>query len=110
MQTYYGNAIFTNHAIQRLQERGITQSDAWYAFQHPDGQMNGNTPGSIKYYKNFGEQRIEVVAKLNEKKEWIILSCWSKIIGNGQSVFPQKKENPIWNFLKYFFSALTGRQ
>lgn len=109
MQTYYGNAIFTNHAIQRLQERGITQSDAWYAFQHPDGQMNGNTPGSIKFFKNYDGQRIEVVAKLNEKKEWVILSCWSRVMGTGRAVFPEKKENPIWGFIKYFFSTLIGR-
>jgi hypothetical protein len=109
MQTYYGNAIFTNHAIQRLQERGITQSDAWYAFQHPDGQMNGNTPGSIKFFKNYDGQRIEVVAKLNEKKEWVILSCWSRIMGTGKPFFPQKKENPVWNYIKYFFSTLIGK-
>jgi len=80
--------IFTNHALQRLWERGITQSDAWYSFQHPDGSTAGSTSGSIKYYKDYGNQRIEVVATQNEKKEWIILSVWSKIIGNNQSVFP----------------------
>lgn len=109
MQTYYDNAIFTNHAIQRLQERGITQSDAWYAFQHPDGQVRGNTIGSTKFFKNYGNQRIEVVAKLNEKKEWVILSCWSRVMGTGKSIFPRKKENPIWSYIKYFFSTLIGK-
>jgi hypothetical protein len=91
MKTRYLNAIFTNHAINRLYNRGITQSDVWYTFQHPDGSLPGKTPGSKKFYKNYGAQRIEVVAKQNEKGEWVILSCWSKLIGNGKSLFPQQK-------------------
>lgn len=109
MQNYYGNAIFTNHAIQRLRERGVTQSDAWYTFQHPDGQIKGNTPGSTKFYKNYDGQRIEVVAKLNEKKEWVILSCWSRVRGTGKPYFIQKKENPIWSYFKYFLRTLMGK-
>ena len=92
MDPRYGGIIWTNHAIQRLRERRITQSDAWYSFQHPNRQLPGKTPGSIRYYKDYGEQRIEVIAKKNEKKEWVILSCWSKILGTGQSIFP-KQEN-----------------
>lgn len=108
MKTYYGGAIFTNHAIERLYERRITQSDAWYAFQHPDGQLPGNTPDSIKYYKDYGAQRIEVVAKLNEKREWIILSCWSKLVGNNQSLFPQR-ENLFWNLTKRIGQKLWNK-
>lgn len=99
MKTYYGGAIFTNHAIQRLYERGIAQSDAWYTFQHPDGQLPGTSPGSIKYYKDYGGQRIEVIAKQNEKREWIILSCWSKLVGSGRPIFPQR-ENLFWSLTK----------
>lgn len=76
--------IFTNHAINRLYNRGLTQSDAWYTFKHPDGSLPGQTLGSQKFFKNFGDQRIEVVAKKNEKGEWVALSCWSKYIGNGK--------------------------
>lgn len=99
MNQRYGGVIWTNHAIQRLYESRITQSDAWYSFQHPDGQTYGSAPGSIKYYKDYGPQRIEVVATRNEKKEWVILSCWSKIIGTGQSIFP-KSENLLWFLVK----------
>lgn len=94
-------AIFTNHALQRMLERGITQSDAWYSFQHPDGQTLGSTPGSMKYFKDYGQQRIEVVATQNEKREWIILSVWSKMMGNNQSVFPHA-ESFGTTLLKFF--------
>ena len=98
MNNRYGGVIWTNHALARLRERQITQSDAWYSFQHPDGQLPGTAPGSIKYYKDYGSQRIEVVASQNEKKEWIILSCWSKFVGTGKPLF--KQENLYWNLLK----------
>lgn len=98
MKTRYMNAIFTNHAINRLYNRGITQSDAWYTFQHPDGSLPGKTLGSRKFYKNYGKQRIEVIAKKNEKGEWVILSCWSKLIGDGKPIF--RKETFLEKIIK----------
>lgn len=91
MKTRYLNVIFTNHAINKLYNRGIAQSDAWYTFQHPDSSFPGKTLGSRKFYKNYENQRIEVVAKKNEKGEWIILSCWSKYIGDGKPIFVRKE-------------------
>ena len=78
MKTNYLGLIFTNHAINRLYNRGISQERAYEVFSCPDGKMTGKIPGSVKFYKNFGEQRIEVVAKKNEKGEWVVFSCWSK--------------------------------
>ena len=98
MKARYMNAIFTKHAINRLYNQVITQSDAWYAFQHPDGSLPGKTPGSRKFYKNYRKQRIEVVAKQNEKGEWVILSCWSKLIGNGKPIF--RKESFLETIIK----------
>lgn len=103
MKTNFMSVIFTNHAIQRLCERKITQSDAWYTFRHSDKQSQGLTPGSYLYSKTYGPQTIEVVAKQNEKKEWVVLSVWSKLIGNNQPIFTQKKENWLWKFLKRKF-------
>ena len=104
MKTRYLNAIFTNHAINRLYNRKITQGDAWYTFQHPDSSLPGKTPGSKKFFKSYGQQRIEVVAKQNEKGEWIILSCWSKLIGDGKSIFSQKE-----SFLKKIIKKIINR-
>ncbi|MBN1262928.1 MAG: DUF4258 domain-containing protein [Candidatus Pacebacteria bacterium] len=89
MQTYYQGVIWTNHALQRLRERKISQSDAWYTFRRPDNSRKGKSAGSRCFYKTYGNQRIEVVAKKNEKAEWVILSCWSKIIGTGKPIFTQ---------------------
>src|SRR5690554_5519069 len=76
MNNSYKGVVWTNHALQRLKERGISQSDAWYVFSRPDQSRYAQTKGAWIYYKNLDDQKIEVVAKKDEGK-WIILSVWS---------------------------------
>lgn len=79
MDNHFGGVIWTNHALDRLRERNISQSDAWATWKRPDQSREGsNQKGSWVYYKTFGDERIEVVAKKNDKGEWLILSVWSK--------------------------------
>lgn len=73
---YYGGAIWTNHALERLGQRGLTQDLAKQAFQHPDFSIPGKKSGTVEYQKKFGISIITVIAKQNEKNEWVILSCW----------------------------------
>lgn len=110
MKNRYLDVIFTNHAINRLYNRGLTQSDAWYTFKHPDGILEGQTLGSKKFYKNFGEQKIEVVAKKNEKGEWLILSCWSKYIGNGKPLLEKEPllQKIIGGLVRKIFKSQTS--
>ena len=77
MNKNFGGVVWTNHALDRLRERGIKQSDAWATWRGADHSRSGQN-GSMVYYKTYGTTRIEVVAKKNEKGEWIILSVWSK--------------------------------
>ncbi len=84
MDNHYGGVIWTNHALDRLRERGIKQGDAWATWRNPQESKKGTTPGSWVYHRTYGNMQIEVVAKQNavpagrqEKKEWIILSVWS---------------------------------
>jgi len=98
MKNRYMNTIFTKHVINRLYNRGISQSDAYYTFKHPDGTLPGSTPDSKKFYKNHGSQRIEIVAKQNEKGEWIILTAWARKQGTGQPIFRQSQNEG--NFLE----------
>jgi len=100
MENQFKDTIFTNHALQRLSQRRITQSDAWYTLRRPDKSLKGKSPGSWKFYKDYGPQRIEVVAKKNEKGIWLVLSCWSKQIGTGQSLFSHEQNSPKGNLLE----------
>jgi len=92
--------IFTNHAIKRLYERKIAQSDAWYTIKHADSQTKGKTPGSWKFSKSYGPQTIQIIAKQNEQKQWLVLSCWSRIIGNNQPIFSPPPKNLIQKLIK----------
>lgn len=80
MDKNYGGVIWTNHALARLDERGISQGDAWVTWKRPDQSRYAKSKGAWVFYKTWGNKLIEVVAKENEKKEWVVLSVWSKPI------------------------------
>ena len=80
MGNKFDGVIWTNHALQRLRERGIKQGDAWATWKNPDKSRYAKAKGAWIYYRTYGNQRIEVVAKQNERKEWVILSVWSKTV------------------------------
>ncbi len=75
-QQYFGGAIWTNHALERLRQRRLPQDTAWKAFQYPEKSIPGKQDGTVEYQRWFGKSLVTVIAKQNERKEWIILSCW----------------------------------
>lgn len=77
-QQHYGGIIWTDHALQRLKERGIAQKDAWLAFTKADHSRRAATKGGWVYYKTLNGWKLEVVAKQNEIKEWVVLTVWAK--------------------------------
>jgi len=101
MDNHYGGVIWTNHALQRLRERGIKQGDAWATWRNPEQSRKGTSPGSWVYFRNYGRDQIEVVAKQNEKREWLILSVWSRPVQ-----FGYKQPDSIW---KIIFKKLFGK-
>lgn len=72
----YGNIIWTNHAIDRMRDRGLTQERAWEAFRYPDDTIIGKNQDGSKFKKKFDKYLVTVIAKQNEKKEWIVISAW----------------------------------
>ncbi len=92
MNKYYKGVIWTNHALDRMKRRGIKQGDAWATFRRPDSSRYAKSKGAWVYYKAYGDQKIEVVAKKNPSTSsgpsaggWIILSVWSKKVNKGSS-------------------------
>lgn len=98
----YKELIFTNHAVSRLKERNISQSDAWAVWRNPDSSNYAKSKNAYVFYKTFGTTKIEVVAKQNENKEWIVLSVWSKPVKDTNKPTAQK------SFLKKLFFQLFG--
>lgn len=70
------NLIWTNHAIARMKSRGLSQEMAREAFAKPDKTFPGKTHGAFEYQKQFGSSRVTLIAKQNDKYEWIVLSAW----------------------------------
>jgi len=78
MDPNYGGVIWTNHILERLKERGIKQGDAWATWSSPQNSRFSESRGGWVYERTWGDQKVEVVAKKNEKGKWVILSAWSK--------------------------------
>ncbi len=74
----YGGVIWTNHAIERLHQRGVIQGDAWATWKRPGSSKYDKYKNVWVFQRTFNQEQIEVVAKKNEKGKWLILSVWSK--------------------------------
>lgn len=104
MDKKFGGVIWTNHALQRMSERGIKQSDAWAVWRNPDESGYSTKKGAWVYKKYLGQKKIEVVAKKNEKGEWLIISVWSKPLG----IKSTKKKSLITLFVDNIRSVFTS--
>jgi hypothetical protein len=94
----FGGVIWTKHALSRLRERGIKQGDAWATWRRPDkSRFSGKKNGWV-YKRNFGSKMIGVIAKKNEKGDWIILSAWEKPL-----LRSNRGKNRFWSFLRKLF-------
>jgi hypothetical protein len=93
---YYAGAIWTNHALERLDQRGLSQAMAGKTFQDPDKKFPGKQSGTTEFQKRFGKSWVTVIATKNEKNEWIILSCWIDPPLSGTDDHKKRQ-----NYLKY---------
>lgn len=104
MDNHYKGLIWTNHALDRLRQRGIKQGDAWATWNHAEQTRKGSAPGSWVYYRTWGDQKIEVVAKKNEKNEWLVLSVWSRPVFRKQNHETSQKTSLWKNLLGMLFN------
>jgi hypothetical protein len=100
MDKNFGGVIWTNHALDRLRERGVSQGDAWATWRRPGSSCYNKENGAYVYTRVWGRVEIEVVAKKNEKGEWIILSVWSR------RIFGKQKNQD--SFLRSFVRRVFG--
>jgi hypothetical protein len=87
----YRGVIWTDHALSRLGDRKIKQSDAWVTFIRPDSSEYSKKKGVWVYNKTFDHMEIRVAAKKNNQGKWLIISVWAT-----------KKDRPqIFDLMKY---------
>lgn len=88
MDQHFGGVIWTKHALERMRARGIKQGDAWAVWRNPDHSSYARLKGAWVYERTWVNQHLEVVAKQNDKKDWVILSVWSRQV-------PGTKTKPV---------------
>lgn len=71
----YQGLIFTNHALDRMRERGITHQDIWETYKSPDIQDEKKN-NAVMRSKKFGKKEVSVIFKHSAQNEVIIVSCW----------------------------------
>lgn len=70
------DVVFTNHAIERLKQRGISGDRVWQAVKNSDIKNPGKEKYTTEFIKRFDAHTITVVAKKNDIGEWVVLSAW----------------------------------
>lgn len=103
MNRKFRGVIWTDHVLERLRERDIKQSDAWYAFRKPDESKFAKSKGGWVYSKLVDGRRIEVVAK-KEDDEWVIISAWADPVD--PSARKLDSTQGVFDRIKKFISGL----
>ncbi len=101
----YKGLIFTNHILERMNQRGIDFKDVYWAWARPDETFKAETPGAFKYYRTNDKKLIAVVAKKNDQGKWVVMTCWQKEVF-GQS---KKKKTSGRNFWQNFLRIVLGK-
>lgn len=110
----HGGIIWTNHALSRLRERKLPQHIAFSAFQNPDQRRNGRKNGTHEFIKQHGKHTITLIASRNERKEWVVLSCWIDPPFPGTSdhrkreAWRKYKKSGFWGKLWYVIKRQLG--
>ncbi len=112
--SHYGGIIWTHHALERLGQRGLSKDMALQAFKAPDSKSNGKQSGTYEFRKKFGISTVTLIAKQNEKKEWVVFSCWIDPPNAGTRDWKEKqyynayKRAGVWGKLWIIFKRQLG--
>lgn len=97
-QRFYGNMIWTDHAVERLKKRHISQADALKVMANPTKTFPGKKPGTVKFIRTINDRRIHLVGKLNEQKQWVVLTAWVR----GE----EDRDDVVVRIVKWIFSMI----
>lgn len=71
----FGGVIWTDHALERIKERGIPKEYATEALKNPDSVSPSKEKG-VRIRKQIEDKKLTLVVKKNEKSESVVLSIW----------------------------------
>lgn len=104
MNRMYKELAFTNHALERLRQRGVTQSEVWATWKRPRKRYYAATKGGWVYERVWGKRQIEVVVTKNERDQPVVISVWANTLR-------YKPQQPLWlRLLKWVWKRITKRR
>ena len=75
MNKNYRDLIFTEHALDRLSLRSLSQDQIWQVVHHHRQHFENH--GNEKFILTLHGRRVHVVAKkLPEDQKWLVISVW----------------------------------
>lgn len=106
--------IWTDHARQRLQDRGLSQPTVEQAIRHAEQRRPGKKANTQEYSARFEEHTVTAVVSPGEKNELIIISCWVDPPFPGTKSWYKKqrwkryKQLPWWQKLLWLAARQVG--
>lgn len=104
----YGDVIWTNHALSRTSDRGLTQKIVWETYRYPDEKREGKEKGTTEFLRKVEDSIVTVIGKQNEKRQWLIISCWANPPLPGSIDIQVQKEHKTYRragfFGKFFYT------
>lgn len=92
--------VWTNHAKERLKQRGINFYEADQTVRFPSRIIEGGS--SRKFIKYFPDYSV-VVAVKREGNDWIVASSWKKPSG-----IMSYNQNLLEKFIRYCLDSLEN--
>ena len=72
----YKNIIFTDHALERMKRRRISQDMVVQTVRKPD-RKEDEDDDKIRFVKEIKERNIQIVARhLDDEKKWMVVTAW----------------------------------
>lgn len=78
MGQVYKGVVLTNHAEERMRQRDVSPEQVYTTLMKPDRSRYADAKEKFIYNKTFGRDMVEVVASQNERKQWVVVSVWSR--------------------------------
>jgi len=84
MGRIYKGVVLTDHALERMQQRRVNEEMVLLTLSRPDRSRYADHKQKFIYNKTSGKEMVEVVASQNERKEWVVVSVWSRPVAQMQ--------------------------
>ncbi len=83
----FRHVVFTNHAIERMELRRITQEMVATAIYEPD-KKERESDGDVEFIKTIANRKVHVIAyRLNDEQKWLVKTTWVR--GEGDPLLPR---------------------